>query len=414
MIAAWFNIVLWKRILGALIVGALYGMIAGEAVVYTSWIGNIFINLIQMLVIPLIFVTLTNGVVSMGSPARLQSMGLKTFGLFLLTTFSAVSIGMTLGLIFQPGSGVDFADVTARSFQSSMTLSERLSLIIPKNPFSAFANGNTLAIIVFSIFLGVGILLAGEAGKPIASIFKSGVDVLLRIVGLIMEIAPFGVFALVADVTGSGGLSLLFKAFELGALVAVGLLIQMFLVHGSIMRFVLRLPAKRFFVGIADAQMVALSTTSSAATLPVSLSVSEQNLGVPNAVGSVVLPLGATVNMDGTGVFVTVVALFSAQAFGIDLSLADYFVIALTTMLISIGTATAPSASLFLLAIVLEPIGVSPEQTAIIVGFLFPFDRPLDMLRTATNVTGDLSVSVILAKAENVLDADTFRQKAVE
>ncbi len=414
MLQKWFAIELWKRIMVALVLGVIVGQIWGEGAVAIKPIGDIFIRLIRMLIIPLIFTTLVSGVVAMGDPKKLGSIGLNTIALYLATTAVAIVVGLTLAALLQPGAGVDLAGAAPQTLEATKTVAERMYGIIPTNPIEALASGNVLAVIFFSILLGIGILLAGEKAAPVAKLFEAGAAVMLKITHMVMEVAPFGVFALIAWIIGIGGIKTLFAVAALGLAVYGGCLFQIFVVYGSIVRFFLKLPAVRFFQGILDAQMVAYSTDSSAATLPVTMSVAEQNLGIKKTISSSVLPLGATINMDGTALYVGIVALFAAQAFGIDLDFADYLIIGLTTTLVSIGAAGVPSASLFLLAAVLESIGMTADQTAIIVGFLLPFDRILDMMRTATNVSGDLAVATVVAKTEGEFDEASFRAAPVE
>ena len=405
----WFKIPLWKRIIGALILGAVVGSIWGEGAADIKWIGDIFIRLIRMIVVPLVFVTLVAGIVAMGDPKKLGSIGIKTMGLYIGTTAVAIVIGLALATIIQPGIGINMMGATAETLAPVMPLGERLMGIIPKNPVAALASGDILAVIFFAIMFGCGIMLAGNKGKPVADVMDSATEVMLRIIHMIMEVAPFGVFALIAATTGAKGISALADVVPLALTLTLGFLLQMIITHGSIIKFMLKLPATRFFKDIIDAQLIAFSTSSSSATMPVTMAVAEENLGIKPPVASSVIPLGATINMDGTGMYVGVVAIFAAQSLGIDLTIFDYGLIALTTTLVSIGTAAVPSASLFLLAAVLGVIGVSGEQTALIVGFLLPFDRPLDMMRTSVNVTGDLAVATAVAKSEGEFDEAVFR-----
>jgi Na+/H+-dicarboxylate symporter len=240
-------------------------------------------------------------------------------------------------------------------------------------------------------------------------VLSSASEVLLRIVGIILETAPFGVFALVAVVMGTQGPETFINVFKLGICVLIGAAIQTLVTHGAIVRGLAWLPLLPFYRGVADAIMVGFSTSSSAAALPVAIKVAEENLGIKPAVSSTVLPLGATIGMDGTAMYVAMLTMFSAQAFGIDLSLADYALVAMTTTLVSMGVAPVPSGSLFVLAAVLNVIGVTPEQTALVVGFILPFDRPLDMIRTVPNVTCDLSIATAVARWEGEIDVDEYK-----
>ena len=405
---------LWARVIAALVIGAILGFIFGDIAASSKWIGDLFIRFIKMLVVPLIFTSLVAGVVSMGDPKRLGSIGIKTIVLYLMTTLFAITIGLVLGTIFSPGAGIDITGVDPyNAVQSSQNISERLFGIVPLNPFESLASGDVLPIIFFSILLGIGIILGGEKTKKIGEVFSSAAEAILQIAHLVMQLAPFGVLALVAWVSGTMGLAALQNLFILSIILYVGCIIHMFLVYGGLIRFAAGLPLGQFFKGILDAQAVAYSTSSSSATLPVTLQCVENNLGVKKTVASSVLPLGATINMDGTALYLGVVALFAAQIFGVQLDLSDYFLIAMTATLTSIGTAGIPSASLFLLATVLSVIGISDAQTALIVGFVLPFDRILDMARTVVNITGDATVSVLVAKSENEIDQDVFRSESV-
>jgi Na+/H+-dicarboxylate symporter len=414
MLAAWFKITLWKRIMAMLVLGIVFGAIAGENAQAVGWMGDLFIRLIRMIVVPLVFITLVSGVVAMGDPKRLGSLGARTLGLYMGTTLVAITIGLTLAAIIQPGEGIDLAGATAKSIADAQSLKDRLLGIVPLNPIKALVDGNMLAIIFFALLMGTGILLTGEKGKPVAEVFDSGSEVMLKITHLVMEVAPFGVFALIAGLVGQGGLGLLLDVLPLVITFVSACLLHVIVTHGAIMKFLLRLPPSRFFRDITGAQLVAFSTSSSSGTLPVTMTVAEENLGIHKSVASSVLPLGATINMDGSAIYVGILAVFSAQALGIDMGIAEYLMVAVSATLVSIGTAAVPSASLFLLATVMGVLGIDAAQTFIIVGFVFPFDRPLDMLRTVVNVTGDLSVGTAVAKWEGELDEKVFRAEPVD
>lgn len=412
----WFDTPLWKRILGMLVLGIIFGTLAGESAMSIGWIGQMFIRLIRMIVVPLVFVTLVTGVVAMGDPKRLGSLGIKTLGLYMATTAFAISIGLALAVIVEPGVGVDLAGVVPNEEigRSSSSLEDRLLAIIPTNPVTALAEGNMLAIIFFALMLGAGILLTGKKAAPLAKVFDAGSEVMLKVTHLVMEVAPFGVFSLIAGVVGTGGIDQLFTVLPLAAAFLVACLLHIVITHTFIIKFLLNLPPIRFFQGVRGPQLVAFSTSTSSGTLPVTIAAAEDNLGVKTPVASSVLPLGSTINMDGTGIYVGILAVFSAQVFNIPLGLTEYLLIALATTLVSIGTAAVPSASLFLLAAVLSVLGIDAAQTAIIVGFVFPFDRPLDMVRTVVNVTGDLSVATAVGKWEGEFDEDIFRAPPVD
>ena len=409
MLKTWFDIALWKRILLALVLGVIVGMIWGPGASTISWLGDLFVRLIRMVVVPLVFVTLVSGVVALGDPAKLGSLGAKTLAVYMLTTLAAIVIGLVLAAALQPGVGVDLSAAAPTAVQETIPLSERLLSIVPSNPIAALAEGNILAIIFFALLVGVSVLMIGEKGKPVADLMESSSEMMLRITHWVMEVAPFGVFALIAAVAGTQGVAALLDVLTLALAVVLACLIHVIVVHGiGIIKLTLGLSPVTFFKGARDAMLVAFSTSSSSATLPVSMSVAEDNLGIKPVVASTVLPLGATINMDGTALYVGIVSVFAAQAFGIDLSLTDYAIVAGSTTLVSIGTAAVPGASLFLMAAVMGAIGITPEQIAIVIGFILPFDRPLDMLRTVVNICGDLSVATAVANWEGEFEREIF------
>ena len=434
MIKAWHSITLWKRVLIGLAVGLLAGTIIrygigvepavaahiGETYIYP--IGQAFVRLIKMLIVPLIATTLVAGVTAMGDPKKLGTLGARTMALYLVTTFFAVSLGLAMGAIVRPGSGVVYDSAGSEAIEKvegkmdsaseAGGLVDRLLAIIPENPFDALAQGQVLPTIFFAIMVGVGILLVGPPADPVRKFFDAAAEVVLKITVMIMELAPYGVASLMAWVCKQG-VEILYNLFWLAFALYACCLIQIVFVYGGlIIKGMLRLPLKQFFRGIADAQGVAYSTASSSGTLPVSISCAETNLGVEKSVAGSVLPLGATINMDGTAIYLGLVALFAAQASGIEVSFIGYLMVALTATLVSIGAAGIPSAGLLLAATVMEVVGIPPDQSIKVIAFIFPFDRILDMMRTATNVTGDLAVAYTVAKWEGALDEDVFRAEA--
>lgn len=419
----WFGITLWKRVLGALVLGIGFGLVIqstmGDGAVdwlgaYIQPYGDIFIALIRMMIVPLIFTTLVAGVVAMKVPAKLGSLGIKTIGLYLVTTFFANVIGLVYGTVFRPGANAAEALAGATPEAISQESPEVWSRILDiiQNPAAALAEANILAIIFFALLFGVGILMAGEKGEAAGKFFESASEAVLKVTAIVMEFAPFGVFALIAYATAAYGIEAFQSIFWLILTVYLGLFTHVILIYGGLIKFILRLPAIRFFRGIFDAQAVAFSTASSSATLPVTITNATRNLGVKRGVAGSVLPLGATINMDGTALYLGILALFTAQAFGIELTLLNYLMIAVTAAVVSIGAAGIPSASLFLLATVLSTFGATPEQIALVVGFILPVDRIMDMARTVVNVTGDAAVAVTVAKSEGELDEEIFRAES--
>lgn len=414
-LSLWFGTALWKRILLGLVLGVVAGLVLQERAADIKWLGDAFVRLIRMLVIPLVFVTIVAGVAAMSEPRRLGAIGLKTIGLYFGLMLIASSLGLVIGTLLQPGLGVDLsAAIPVVTGTPPPSFGETLMNIIPLNPIAAMGSGDVLAVIFFALLVGIGILVVGEAAQPLRAVFEAGSAVMLQITYFVMEMAPLGVFALIAWVTGTSGPAAFVSVFKLALCVVIGCAVQTLVVHGGLIRLMARLPVRPFFRDVTDAIVVAFTTSSSSATLPVAMRVAQRNLGVSPTVASTTLPIGVTLSMDGTALYVALLAMFSAQVFGIDLSAADYLMVILTTTLVAIGTAPVPSASLFILAAVLSVIGISAEQTALIVGFILPFDRPLDMMRTVPNCTSDLSVAVVVARSEHELDEASYLARPVE
>ncbi|MDB5455413.1 MAG: dicarboxylate/amino acid:cation symporter [Caulobacter sp.] len=404
----WFEIKLWKRILVALALGVVVGLAWGEGATKLHWMGELFIRLIRMMVVPLVFVTIASGVAALGDIKRLGSLGLRTIGLFAALSATAVCVGLAVGSVIQPGVGANMAGAAPQVINAGKTVSQQLLGIVPINPVEALAKGDMLAIIFFSVMIGVGVVAAGKSAEPVTAVLKGASDVTLRVVRMVMEVAPFGVFGLIASAVGSNGLAVFVNVGLLALAVVIASAFQTLVVHGLLIRLVAGLPIKPFFTGIADAMLVGFSTSSSSATLPVAVSVAENNLGLKGPIISTVLPLGASIGRDGTALYVGLLALFTAQAFGMHLAPVDYLLILLTATLVALGTAPVPSASLFMLAAVLSVIGVPDSQTAIIVGFILPFDRVLDMIRTVPNATTNLATATTVARWENEIDLTVY------
>ncbi len=404
----WLATPLWQRVFMALLAGLVVGYFWGPGAESIRWIGDLFIRLIQMVVVPLVFVTIVSGIVSMGDPKKLGTLGVKTVGIYMVTTAVAITVGLVIVFLTQPGVGVDISTAVPETVQEPIPLTERLMNIVPSNPVAALAEANILAIIFFAVLFGVAVLVTGRESETVANVMHGSAAIMLKITHWVMEVAPFGVFALIAWVAGTQGLNTLLQVIGLALTVVMACVIHTVATHSSLMYFVLKLSPLKFFKAVKEAMLVAFSTSSSSATLPISMTTAESRLGVKPVVVSTVLPLGATINMDGTAMYVGIVSVFAAQVFGIDLTLMDYLLIAGTTTLVSIGTAAVPGASIFLMAAVMDTIGLDPGQIAVIIGFILPFDRPLDMLRTSVNVTGDLSVATAVARWEDEFDEAIF------
>lgn len=424
----WYRQTHWQIILG-LIAGLIYGIIAslsGWGQFTTDWItpfGVIFINLLKLIAVPLVLGSLITGVASLADVRKLGRIGGKTMAIYIGTTAAAIAIGLILANLFQPGKAVPpevrdglmatYQDNVSARMEAAKSVEQRGPLqllvdMVPDNIFSAGAdNRNMLQIVFFAIFFGIGLLQVPEKrAKPLLDFFHGLTDVTIRLVDLIMLMAPLGVFALIADTinkVSDGDLAKL--ASLLGALgvycltVVLGLVLHTLGVYPLLLRVFSKMNVFQFFKGISKAQLVAFSTSSSGATLPVSIECCEEKLGVSEEVTSFVLPLGATINMDGTALYQGVATVFIAQAVGIDLTLADQLNVLLLAVMASIGTAAVPGAGVIMLIIILESVHIPSAGIALILGV----DRILDMLRTVTNVTGDCMTAVSIAASEGQL-----------
>ncbi|WP_295899227.1 dicarboxylate/amino acid:cation symporter [uncultured Vibrio sp.] len=405
---------------GRIILGMVAGILTGFAVrflfgdegfVYTYIVnglfevgGKIFIASLQMLVVPLVFVSLVCGTSSLKDLSTLGRMGGKTLAFYIVTTAVAITLALTMGTLFQPGAGADLT--AAASFQSAEapSLGQVIINMFPTNPINAMAEGKTLQIIVFAILFGIAISTAGKSGERIASLFVDLNAVIMKLVALLMHIAPFGVFFLMAKLFTGLGLSAIWSLAGYFAVLAGTLILHGLVTYSVLLKGFTGLSPVTFLKKMEDAIMFAFSTASSNATMPVTMETAKNRLGVDNKVASFTIPLGATVNMDGTAIMQGVATAFIAQAFGIDLTMGDYLAVILTATLASIGTAGVPGVGLIMLAMVLNQVGLPLEGIALIMGV----DRLLDMIRTAVNITGDSAVTMIVAKSEGALDESVF------
>jgi Na+/H+-dicarboxylate symporter len=402
MLKAWFAIPLWQRVIGALVLGVIIGLIWGPGAENIKIVGDVFIAFIKMLVVPLIFFSLVSGVAAIGDLRKLGSVGWRAMALFIVTGQIAVWLGLTLGTVFQPGTGLDTSLIERGPVPEPDAMDWQTTLLnaIPTSPVQVMADVNVLPLIVFSLLIGIGILMAKEDGAPAQRIFDSGAAVMNRVTILVMELTPLGVFALVAWVSGTLGVPALVALAKLVGLNYLGCLLIIGVMYVAILKFLARVPVTGFFRGMVDAIAVAYSTASSNATLPVTMRCVERNLGVSRPVTSFTTSLGATINMDGTAMYLGLATLFGAQIFGVDLSMGDYFLIALLATVGSVGAAGIPGAGLIMMAAIFTAVGVPLETIAFVAGV----DRIMDMMRTATNVTGDASVAVTVGAMTGELD----------
>jgi proton glutamate symport protein len=408
----------WSIMLGMIlgvVVGALFTQFEAGPKFISNWIkpfGTIFINALKLIAMPLILASLIKGVSDLKDISKLSRMGGRTIGIYLMTTVVAVMIGLILVNTIKPGTSIsaqtrqelveayqsDAAEkqIIAQKQKDAGPLQALIDLV-PDNIFKATTNnGNMLQVIFFALFFGIGlILIPPKKAQPVKDFFDAFNEVILKLIDLLMLVAPYGVFALLADLVVESPNLDLFRALGMYALTLLLGLFTMGLFYLLLIRVFVKFKPKKFLQGIAPAQLLAFSTSSSAATLPVTMERVEEHLGVDEEVASFVLPIGATINMDGTSLYQAVAAVFIAQAFGMDLSLGTQLGIILTATLASIGAAAVPGAGMVMLVIVLGQAGIPEAGLALI----FAIDRPLDMCRTVINVTGDASVSLMVAKS---------------
>lgn len=421
------KIPLYVWILLGMLLGVIWGLLAIKIGLkqftldwFSPW-GTIFINLLKLVAIPLILVSLIKGISDLKDISSLSGMGLKTIALYILTTVISISIGLVMVNLINPGSyfppeksqeyseiyrmQVQTKQADASTYQDDGPL-QFIVDIVPENMFGAAANNaNMLQIIFIALLIGIAMILIPEKQvSPFKKLIDSLNDIVLKLIDIVMKFAPIGVFALLADVIVSvagenpGDTAALFSALGMYAIVVVlGLMIMVFVVYPVVISSFTKLKFFQFLRGIFPAQLLAFSTSSSAATLPVTKQCVENNLGVDEEVSSFVLPIGATINMDGTSLYQAIAAVFIAQAYGLDLSFSQQITIIITATLASIGSAAVPGAGMVMLVIVLTSVHLPIEGIALI----FAMDRPLDMLRTTVNITGDSAVATIINKLQN-------------
>lgn len=402
MLAFWFNIPLWQRVIAALILGAVTGLLWGPEAASIKWIGDIFIKSIKMLVVPLIFFSLVSGVAAIGDLRKLGSVGGRAVSLFLATSIFAVSIGLLLGNIIDPGAGIAAPIIGTAEAANPPSVTEMITAIIPDNPVASMAKGEVLQLIVFSLLFGIAIVMAGEPAAGIARAMDAGSLVMQKMTMIVMELTPFGVFALIAWVAGTMGTDALLGLAKLVGGLYLGCALMIVIIYSGMLKFIARVPVIDFFRGILDAQAVAYSTASSSATLPVTLRCVQRNLGVSKSTSSFIISLGATINMDGTALYLGMATIFGATIFGVDLTMMDYIAIVALSTIASIGAAGIPGAGLIMMTLVFSAVGVPLETIGIVAGV----DRIMDMMRTMTNITGDSAVATSVAAMTGELDRE--------
>ncbi len=393
------------QILAGLIAGIVLGYVLKDKVIYISWMGVIFLRALKMVIVPILLTSIMSGIINIGNPKGLGSLGLKTIGYYLLTSLSAIITGLLIVNWLKPGVGADlgFNEPVEGLAEAGKNFGSTLINIIPENIFTAFGNGEMLSIIFFAILAGIfTTTLKAKDNEIIGNLVNAGFELMMKITHFIILFTPFGVMALIADVVASNlaggrGLISVFQRLGLYMLtVIIALSIHAFVTLPLILRFIGKINPLKHFKSVSLPLITAFSTSSSSATLPLTLSNIQEKGGVSNKISSFVLPLGATINMDGTALYECVAALFIAQAYGVELGIAQQILVVFTALLASIGAAGIPMAGLVMISVVLSAVGLPLEG----VGLIIAVDRVLDMFRTSINVWSDTCGTVIIAKSE--------------
>ncbi len=400
---------LTSKILIGLFLGMVFGLIISKipsGYIKDTIILNGFINIIgsgftksiKMMVVPLVFVSLVCGVTAMDDVKKLGRIGFKTMGFYLITTSIAICISLLLGVFLKPGAGLDLALVgttQTTTMSKNQSLTEIILNIIPSNPIESFAKGEMLQIIFFAMLTGISMSLVGDKSRPVKKVFESANEICMKMVGVIMSFAPFGVFALIANTFAIVGTQAIGSLIKYILIVLIGMLIHVLVVYGGALKIFTKFSFRDFIKRFTKVATVTFSTASSNASVPVSLELMEE-MGVSKSIRSFTIPMGATINMDGTAIMQGVAALFIAQVYGVQLSINDMITIVLTATLASVGTAGVPGVGMIMLSMVLQSVGLPLEGIGLIMGV----ERIIDMFRTTVNVMGDNTCTLVVASSE--------------
>jgi Na+/H+-dicarboxylate symporter len=404
---------LWQKIFIAMILGGIFGYLIGDKAALLKPVGDIFVNMIKMIVIPLIFFSISAAITSMEHTHSLGRIGTKSIILYLFSTAVAIIIALCIATAFDPSAGVESAinfSTSTTAEPNHISLSNMIVSMIPTNPVQAMAEGNVLQIIVFAVFLGTAVNTAGKKVAKVANALAVAAEVTYSLTNIIMKFAPYGVFALIGWVAGTQELEVIASLGMVVIVVISSCLFHMFFVYSIFIGLLSKLNPLIFFKKIADAQIMAFSTSSSSATLPITMKVAEDKLGVSKGTAKFVLPLGSTINMDGTAIYLGICSVFVAGLVGTNLVFMDFITIIITATIASIGAAGIPGVALIMMSMVFTAIGLPIEAIALIAGV----DRLLDMVRTTVNVTGDLAISVVIDQSEGTLNERVYNDLNVD
>jgi Na+/H+-dicarboxylate symporter len=394
----------WLKILIGLVLGVITGLILNKQVEILSMVGKAFIDLLKMLVGLIVFSSLVVGMCHISDPKKLGRIGLRTVLFYVATTIVAICIGLAIVLTVRPGVHLGIPIPNGHGSDGNLSLIDFLFAIVPSNPFAAFSEGNILQIIVFAILFALAISMAGERAKPVLGFIESLSEVMAKLTHVVMKFAPYGVFALMATAVGALGSKIILPLFWAIGCIFVACLLQVSIIFTLSLKYLAKLEIAPFFKGMKDAIIVAFTTSSSSATLPVNLECARDHLGLSPDISGFVLSLGSTINMNGTAIGQSVLAIFIAQAYGIDVSFTNIIILMFTTLVSAVGTAGIPGSGLVMLSIVLNAMGLPLEGIALVAGI----DRLRDMFATVVNILGDAVAAVYVAKKENQIDETKY------
>lgn len=410
----WFDLPTWQKIMLGLVAGIVVGLIIGQKAEYLKPIGSIFINAIHMMIAPLVFTAVVCSIISVNDPKKMRRVGAKTIALYMLCMAIAAVIGLTLASLVAPGAGLHLSTaVTATAAATGATppapmpsLSDMIVSMVPANPVGALASGNILQILIFALVLGVAINLAGEKAEPVANIFRSFSNVVFKLAAIVMSFAPYGVFALMAWVAGEFGLHALIPLLKLIGTIYVGYILQIVIVYMGAIALIGRLNPAKFIRGIIDAMLFAFSSSSSGATLPITIRCTEENLGVSKSIARFLLPLGSSLNLNGLSIYLGAATVFAANIYGVHLGLMQYVTIVVSIVLTCMGAGAVPGSAIIVMSAVMSSVGLPIGAVALVAGV----DRILDMGSTTTNLMGDVFSALMIAKSEKELDEEIYNR----
>jgi len=394
----------WVKILLGLFLGVVFGLILGPHAEVFRIFGKAFIHLMTMIVVLLIFSSLVVGICNIKDPKKLGRIGLRTFGFYIVSTLIAIAVGATLAHLLKPGEGLSLISVDASLGRTEMKLGDFFLSLIPSNPIAAFSQGNVLQIIIFSIFLAISIIFAKEKGKPLLKLLESVADTMHSLTHFVMLLAPYGIFALMASTIGSIGYKVIMPLVKFLICNYIACLVQLFIIFTIALRYGAKMKIIPFFKGMKDAIVLAFTTSSSSATLPVSLECAQKHLGISKNISGFVLSLGSTVNMNGGAIGQAVSAIFIAQAYGIDLNWIKILSLFLVSLFAAVGAAGIPGTGLIMLSLVLSVMGLPLEGIALVAGV----DRLREMMSSVVNVLGDAVAAVFVAKKEKEINETVY------